>query len=235
MSRLLTAALALLPAMASAQSYEGTVVDLQYQRYEDDSGFDYDGIEGTLDASWRFGGFGVQAGLTLGKVLDNSDDIDFGQYNALAVHLTTDVSDSLRLGAMVAADNQVDGVFLYAAEALYLGGPVRVEGRIGDSFDNSNEYALFEVNGAYALGDALSARMGLTYNDYGPNGYYQVLSVGAGYKLNQGTEVYAGLGHVTNDAGAGEPKLNGSVVNLGVRFDLGGNGSDKMFSFQPLN
>lgn len=234
MSRLLTAALAFLPAMANAQGYEGTVVDLQYQSYEDSSGYDYDSLEGTMDASWRFGGFGVQAGLAIGKVLNNSDDIDFRQYNGLAVHLTTDVGDAVRLGAMVAADNNTDGIYLYAAEALYLSGPLRVEGRLGDSLD-TDDYSLFEVKGSYALGSAFSAKMGLHYSDYGPDGYYQVLSVGAGYKLSQGTEVYAGLGRHNNDAGAAFPKLDGNVLNLGVRFDLGGSGSDKMFSYQPLN
>ncbi len=234
MSRLLTAALAIFPAMASAQGYESTVVDLQYQKYEE-SGYDYDSVEGTLDASWRFGGFGLQAGLVLGKVLDNSADIDFDQYNGLAVHLTTDVGDAVRLGAMVAADNQADGIYLYAAEALYLNGPLRVEGRVGDSFDSSDEYALFEVKGSYALGSALSAKIGLHYSDYGDDGHYQVLSIGAGYKLSQATEVYAGLGRHDNDAGAGAPSRDGSVVNLGVRFDLGGEGSDKVFSYQPLN
>ena len=234
MSRLFTAALALLPAMANAQGYEGAVVDLQYQKYEDSSGYDYDGLEGTLDASWRFGGFGVQAGLVLGKVLNNSADLDFDQYNGLTVHLTTDVSDNLRLGLMAAADNGADEIYVYAAEALYLSDPLRVEGRIGDALD-TDDYSLFEVKGSYALSDAFSAKMGLNYSDYGPDGYYQVLSVGAGYKVSPGTEVYAGIGRHNNDAGAADPKLDGNILNLGVRFDLGGNGSDKMFSYQPIN
>ena len=235
MSRLLTAALALFPAIASAQGYEGAVVDLQYQSYEDNSGYDYDSIEGTLDASWRFGGFGVQAGLALGKVINNSADIDFSQYNGLAVHLTTDVGDALRLGAMVAADNNSDGIYLYAAEALYLNGPLKVEGRIGDSLDNDNPYALAELQGSYGLGSAFSLKAGVHYSDYGDDGYYRVFSLGAGYKLSPGTEVYAGIGRHANDFGAGSPALNGSLVNLGVRFDLGGSGSDKMFTYQPLN
>jgi hypothetical protein len=235
MSRLLTAALALLPAMAAAQGYEGAVVDLQYQKYDDGDGFKVDSLEGTLDASWQFGRIGVQAGLVLGKEIDNSDDIDVDQYNGLALHLTTDVGDAVRLGAMVAADNRVDGVSLYAAEALYLSGPLRIEGRLGDSFDNDNSYGLAEVKGSYALGSALSLNAGIHYSDYGDDGYYRVFSLGAGYKISPGTEVYGGIGSHANDFGAGSPTLHGSLINLGVRFDLGGGGSEKVFSYQPLN
>lgn len=235
MRRLLTAALAFFPVMAAAQGYEGAVVDLQYQKYDDGAGFEVDSIEGTLDASWRFGGFGVQAGLVLGKEIDSSSDIDFNQYNALTLHMTTDVGNAVRLGAMIAADDNSDGIYLYAAEALYLNGPLRVEGRVGDSFDNGNPYGLAEIKGSYAIGSAFSAKLGLHYSDYGDAGYYQVFSLGAGYKVSQGTEVYAGIGSHTNDFGAGGGEYHGDLVNLGVRFDLGGNGSDKMFSYQPLN
>jgi predicted porin len=235
MSRLLIAALALFPAMAAAQGYEGAVVDLQYQKYDDGDGFELDRIEGTLDASWQLGRIGVQAGLVLGKEIDSSDDIDFQQYNGLALHLTTDVNDSVRLGAMIAADDNADGIYLYAAEALYLSGPLKLEGRIGDSFDNDNDYALAEVKGSYAIGDAFSVKAGMHYSDYGDDGYYRVFSLGAGYTVSPGTEVYAGVGTHANDLGAGSPTLNGSLVNLGVRFDLGGDGSDKVFSYQPLN
>jgi hypothetical protein len=234
MRRLLTAAVACFPVMAAAQSYEGAVVDLQYQKYDDGAGFEVDSIEGTLDASWNFGGFGVQAGLVLGKEIDSSADIDFSQFNGLALHLTTDVGNALRLGGMIAADDD-NGIYLYAAEALYLNGPLRVEGRLGDSFDNGDPYGLAEIKGSYALGSAFSAKLGMHYSDYGDEGYYQVFSLGAGYKVTPGTEIYAGISRHTNDFGVGGGEANGDLLNLGVRFDLGGNGSEKVFSYQPLN
>jgi hypothetical protein len=129
-------------------------------------------------------------------------------------------------------DNQTDGIALYAAEALYIGGPLRVEGRIGDSFDSDN-YSLFEVKGAYALGSALSARAGLHYSDYGSDGYYRVLTLGAGYSVTDTVEVYADVSRHTNDFGA-SGSVSGDLFNLGVRFDLGGDG-DRLFSYQALN
>lgn len=235
MRRLLTAALVIFPVMAAAQGYEGAVVDLQYQKYDDGAGFEIDSLEGTLDASWMFGRVGVQAGLVIGKEIDSSDDLDLGSYNGIALHLTTDVSDALRLGALVAADNNADGVFLFAAEALYLRGPVRIEGRLGDSFDNGNPYGLFEVNGAYSIGSAFSARAGLHYSDYGDAGFYRVFSLGAGYQLSDQSEVYADVSRHTNDFGASGSAYQGNLFHLGVRFDLGGSGSDKTFAYQPLN
>lgn len=235
MSRPLTAVLALFPVMATAQGYEGAMVDLQYQRYDDGAGFEVDSIEGTLDAGWQLGRVGVQVGLVLGKGIDSSADIDFDQYNGLAVHMTTDLGEAVRLGGMVAADNQADGIFLYAAEALYLSGPVRIEGRVGDSFDNSNPYGVVEVKGAYALGSAFSARARLHYSDFGADGHYGVVSLGAGYKLNRSTEVYADLSRHKNDFGPVSGEYSGSLVNLGVRFGLGGTNTDRMFTYQPLN
>ncbi|WP_309667207.1 hypothetical protein [Tabrizicola sp.] len=235
MSRLLAAVLALLPGMAAAQAYEGTIVDLQYQKYDDGAGFELDSIEGTLDASWMFGRVGVQAGLVIGKEIDSSDDLDFQHYRGLALHLTTDVSDSLRLGALVASDNRFDGIYLYAAEALYMNGPLRVEGRVGDNFNNGDSFSLLEVKGAFTIAGGLSARAGLHYSDYGDAGYYRVLSVGAGYQMNNGAELYADISRHANDFGAGSPTLNGSLFDLGVRFNLGGGNSDKAFSYQPLN
>ncbi|WP_431299026.1 porin [Tabrizicola sp. BL-A-41-H6] len=235
MSRLLTAVLALSPVMASAQAYEGAVVDLRYRHYEDNSGFDMNTIGGTLDASWMFGRVGLQAGLFLGKDIDSSDDIDLEHTSALALHLTTDVSDSLRLGAMASADGIADGTEFFAAEALYLAGPVRVEARLGDTFDNSTPYTLFEVMGSYALGNALTARAGMHYADFDEGGHYGTLSLGAGYKVSGQTEIYADLKHHNNDGGSLYGDAHGSVINLGVRFDLGGSTSAKTFSYMPLN
>lgn len=235
MSRLLTAVLALSPVMVSAQAYEGAVVDLRYRKYEDNSGYDVNSIGGTLDASWMFGRVGVQAGLFLGKDIDSSDDIDLQHTSALTVHLTTDVSDSLRLGAMVSADGIADGTQVYAAEALYLGGPIRVEARLGDTFDNSAPYTLFEVMGSYAIGNALTARAGMHYADFDEAGYYGTLSLGAGYKISDQTEVYADFKRHKNDGGTLFSDARGSVISLGVRFDLGGSTSAKTFSYMPLN
>lgn len=234
MSRLLIAALALFPSIASAQAYEGAVVDLRYRYYQDNSGYDLSSLGGTLDASWMFGRIGLQAGLFLGKDVDSSDDIDLDQTNALALHLITDVSDSLRLGAMVSTDDVADGAEFYAAEALYFSGPLRVEGRLGDTFDNSTPYSLFELKGSYAIGNALTARAGMHYADFDDAGHYGTLSIGAGYKVSGQTEVYADIKRHTNDFGTAGGDFRGSVVNLGVRFDLGGATSSKAFSYMPM-
>ena len=234
MSRLPIAALALFPSIASAQAYEGAVVDLRYQHYEDNSGYDVSSVGGTLDASWIFGRIGLQAGLSLGKEIDSTDDLDLEQTNSLALHLLTDVSDSLRLGAMVSTDDVADGAEFYAAEALYFSGPLRVEGRLGDTFDNSTPYTLLEVKGSYAIGSALTARAGMHYADFDDAGHYSTLSIGAGYKVSQQTEVYADIKHHNNDFGSSGDDYHGSVVNLGVRFDLGGSTSGKAFSYMPM-
>lgn len=235
MIKYITLALALLPGAVSAQAFEGAVVDLQFQRYDDGGGFKVDSLEGTLDATWQFGRFGAQAGLVLGKEVNGIEDIDLRSYQGVALHLTADATDTLRLGAMMAADNNFDGVYLYAAEALYLAGPLRVEGRIGDSFDKGDPYGLFEVNGSYAITGPLAVRFGTHYSDFGAGSYYNTFTLGAGYTTPAGTEFYADVGRHTTDAGAGADALHGSLFNLGVRFDLGAGGSDKAFRYQPLN
>ena len=230
MSRLLTAVLALFPVMASAQAYEGTIAELRYRHYSADD-FDLNSIGGTMDASWMFGRIGIQAGLYIGKDIDSSDDFDLDHSSALSLHLTTDVSDALRLGALVSADSISDGNELFAAEALYLSGPVRIEGRLGDTLD-STDYTLFEANGSYAIGNALTARGGVRYADIG-DGSYSTFSLGAGYKLSGQTELYADVKRHKSDFGGGDSE-HGNVLNLGVRFGLGGN-TDKTFSYMPLN
>lgn len=223
--------LATIPSVAAAQGFEGAVAELQYQKYDDGAGYKVDSLEGYMDAAWTFGRIGTQVGLTLGKEIDSSDDIDLRQYNGLTAHLTMDASDSLRLGVMALTDNNGAGVSHYAAEALYLSGPIRVEGRLGDSLD-TDDYTLLEARGSYAFGTALTARAGYHHSDYGVDGTYRVLSLGAGYKVNDGMEVYADLSRHKNDFGGGEV-YRGDLVNLGVRFGLGGD-SDRLFSYQPL-
>ena len=235
MHRFLIPVLAALPVPALAQGFESAAADLQYQSYDDDAGFDVDSLEGYLDSAWMFGTFGAQVGLTLGKEIDSSADIDFRQYNGLAVHGITDLSDSFRLGAMVLADNDADGIALFAAEGLYLNGPLRIEGRIGDSFDNDDPFKLAEVEGSFAIGSAFSARAGLHYSDYDAEGYYRVFTLGAGYRISDGTELYADLGRHTNSFGGSSPTVDGSLFNLGIRFDLGGSGNERLFRYQPLN
>ncbi len=225
--------LSLFPTLAAAQGFEGAVADLQYQKYDDGDGFKVDSLEGYLDAAWGFGGrFGAQVGLTLGKEIDSSDDIDFRQYNGLAAHLTMDASDSLRLGVMALADNQTPDISFYAAEALYLAGPLRVEGRVGDSLD-TDDYTMVEAKAAYSFGSALSARAGYHYSDFGADGSYRTFSLGAGYKLNDGMELYADVSRHKNDFGAAGT-YHGDLIDLGVRFNLGGD-SSRLFSYQPLN
>lgn len=223
--------LATLPTFAAAQGFEGAVAELQYQKYDDGAGFEVDSLEGYLDAAWNFGTLGAQVGLTLGKEIDSSADIDFEQYNGLTLHLTADVSDALRVGGMALLDNQTEDVAFYAAEALYLNGPLRVEGRLGDTLD-TDDYTLIEAKGAYSIGSALTARAGYHYGDFGADGSYRVLSLGAGYKVNDGIEVYADLSRHKNDFGAGGT-YRGHLINLGVRFGLGGDGS-RLFTYQPL-
>lgn len=223
--------LATLPVAATAQGFEGTVADLQFQKYDSGSS-DLNRLEGTLDASWLFGTFGTQVGLVIGKTIDSSSDIDFDQYNGIALHGTADVAEGFRIGAMLAADNRADEIYLYAAEALYVGGPVRVEGRIGDSLDNDEPFSLFELNGDYAFGNALSARARWHDSDFGDAGSYQVFSIGAGYAFSDTGQLYADLGHTETETGSASE--SGSVISLGVRFDLGGDG-ERLFSYKPLN
>lgn len=235
MHRFLIPVLAVLPLPALAQGFESAAAELQYQQYDDGADFDVNSVEGYLDAAWMFDTFGAQVGLTLGKEIDSSADIDLRQYNGVAVHAITDLSDSFRLGAMVLADNEADGIALYAAEALYLNGPLRVEGRIGDSFDSDDPFGLAEVTGSFAIGSAFSARAGLHYSDYDAEGYYRVFSLGAGYQISDGTELYADIGRHTNSFGGRSPTVDGSLFNLGIRFDLGGSGNERLFTYQPLN
>ncbi len=219
------------PVAAMAQGFEGAVVDLQYQKYDSGSSSELDSLEGNLDAAWSFGTFGAQVGLAIGKEVDSSSDIDFDQYNGVALHATADVSDSLRLGAMMAVDNRADEIYVYALEALYLGGPLRVEGRIGDSLEDDQPFTLTEVKGDYAFG-AISARAGLHRTDFGAAGSYRVFSLGAGYAFSDAGQVYADIGHHRTDDGTSTD--SGNVISLGVRFDLGGDG-ERLFSYQPLN
>ena len=221
-----------LPGLAAAQGFEGPVADLQYQKYDRGDGQNVDSLEGTLDAAWSFGTLGAQVGLSLGKEIDSSDDIDFEQYNGVAAHLTADVSDTLRLGAMALVDNQTSDIAFYAVEALYLGGPLRVEGRLGDSLD-TDDFTLVEAKGSYAFGSAFSARAGYHYTEEDAGASYRVLSLGAGYKVNDGMEVYADVSRHKTDLGAAG-STSGDLFNLGVRLNLGGD-SSRMFSYQPLN
>lgn len=62
---------------------------------------------------------------------------------------------------------------------------------------------------------------------------YRVLSLGAGYKVNDSLEVHADLGRYKNDFGGGDV-FRADMVNLGVRFGLGGD-PGRLFWFQPLN
>lgn len=217
-----------------AQGFEGAAAELQFQHYDNGEGFDVNSVEGNLDAAWSFGTIGAQVGLIFGKEVDSSADIDFRSYNGIAMHLTADVSDPLRLGVMVVADNFADGISLVAAEALYLDGPLRLEGRIGDSLDSDYDNRLVEAKGSYALGEAFKLRGGLFYGDYGDGVTYQVYTVGLGYDIAPGAEVYADLSRHNYDYGPGEGEDQGHLIKLGVRFNLGGDG-ERLFSFQPLN
>lgn len=221
-----------LPALAEAQGFEGAAGELQYQHYDDGAGFTVDSVEGYLDAAWAFGRMGAQVGLTLGKEIDSSADIDFNQYSGLTAHLTADVSDSLRIGTMALIDNESDGIYFYAAEALYLNGPLRLEGRLGDSLTSDYDYTLVEAKASYAFGSAFTARAGFHNSDFGADGSYRVMTLGAGYKLNDSTELYADLSRHRNEF-AGIGTYNGDLIHLGVRFGLGGD-SSRLFTYQPL-
>lgn len=223
----------LIPTLAAAQGFEGAVGDLQYQKYDDGAGFDVDTIKGHLDAAWGFGGaLGAQIGLTLGKEIDSSDDIDLRQYNGVTAHLTMDASDSLRLGVMALIDNQTPDVAFYAAEALYFAGPLRLEGRVGDSLD-SDDFHMVEARGTWSFGSAFSARATYQLSDYSEDRSYRVFTLGGAYKINDGTELYADIGRHKNDFGV-DGVYKGDVVYLGVRFNLGGDG-ERLFTFQPMN
>jgi predicted porin len=220
------------PLLAAAQGFEGAAGEFQYQHYDDGAGFTIGSVEGYLDAAWAFGRMGTQIGLTLGKEVNSSDTIDFNQYSGLTGHLTYDVSDSLRLGAMVLVDNDPGNVSLYAAEALYLNGPLRVEGRIGDSFGTADN-SLVEAKASYAFGSAVTARAGVSFSDYGADQTYRVVSLGAGYKISDRVELYGDASRHRNEF-AGIGTFTGTLFDLGIRVNLGGDDT-RLFSFQPLN
>ena len=174
----------------------------------------------------------MQVGLSLGKAVNSVDDIDLRHYHGAALHLTAEASDSLRFGAMVAADNAFDRVYLYAAEALYTSGPLRIEGRLGDSFDNDHPFSLFEVDGAFSFNGPLSLRLGTKFTDLGAAGNTSLFTVGAGYTLGNGTALHADYGRQSGASAVGD---GGSLLNLGVRFNLGAGSPDTAFRYQPLN
>ena len=119
MQRFLIAVLAAVPLPALAQGFVRAAGEFQYQKH-DDADFDVDSVQGYLDTASMLGTFGAQVGVTPGKEIGRSPDIDVRQYNAVAVHAITDPSDILRRGATVLADNEADGIALYAAEALFI-------------------------------------------------------------------------------------------------------------------
>lgn len=232
MKSTLFALLTVLPLSATAQTFEGASVELQYQHYDDGDGFTVGTAEGYLDAAWNFGTFGTQIGLSYVGEIDSSVPFDYTQFRSIALHLTTDVSENLRLGAMIAANDAADGINLYAAEALYLDGPLRVEARLGDNFDDVDPYRLAEVLGSYDINEALNLRAGAVYMDFGNSGFYHVARLGLGYDIADRTEIYVDYARHGNNFGGGSPTYNGSLWYVGLNFDLGNKGSDRLFNYQ---
>lgn len=229
------ALLALLPLPAAAQTFEGATVELQYQHYDDGLGFTVGTAEAYADAAWTFGAVGAQIGLSYISEVDSSAVIDLQQIRMASLHLTTDVSDTLRLGALIAADADGEGVYLYAVEGLYLAGPLRVEARLGSSFDDSEPYQLAEVLGSYDVTDRLKLRAGAHYADFGDAGFYHVARLGLGYDVSDRTEVYVDSARHGNYFGGGSPTYTGSLWYVGARFDLGRKGDNRLFNFQTWN
>ncbi len=223
--------LPILVSPAAAQGFEGAVGEFQYQHYDDGAGFTVDSVEGYLDAAWVFGRMGAQVGLSMGKGVDSSADIDLPQYRGLTGHLTYDASDNLRLGAMALIDNVSEDISFYAVEALYLSGPLRVEGRIGDSLD-TDDYSLVEARTSYALGSALTARAGFSVNDFGADSNYRVFTLGAAYKVSDQIELYGDVSRHRYEV-AGGTTFRGELFYIGVRINLGGDDT-RLFSYQTM-
>lgn len=227
--------LARLPLPATAQTFEGAAVDLQYQHYNDGLGLNVDTAEAYGDAAWDFGTVGAQIGLGYLSEVDSSVLLDFRQFPTATLHLTTDVSDKLRLGAMGASDLNDGGIYLYAAEGLYISGPLRVEARLGSSFDDNEPFTMAELFGSYALTGSLNLRAGLQNSDYGGAGFYHVARLGLGYYINDGTEIYADSARHGNTFGGGSPTYKGALWYVGARFDLGSKGDNRLLNFQSWN
>lgn len=235
MKSTILALLALLPLPATAQSFEGASVELQYQHYDDGLGFTVGTAESYADAAWSFGAVSAQIGLSYISEVDSSAAIDFRQFRSATLHLATDASDQLRLGAMVATETDGDGVYLYAVEGLYLAGPLRAEARLGSAFDDSDPYRMAEILGSYNLNDRLRLRAGVHYADYGDFGFYHVARFGLGYDLNDRTEVYADFARHGIYFGGGGPTYTGSLWYVGLRLDLGTKGDNRLFNFHTWN
>lgn len=227
--------LALFPLPAAAQSFEGANLELQYQHYDDGAGFTVGTAEAYANAGWSFGSFGTQIGLAYISEVDSSAAIDFLQFRSAALHLTMDASDQLRLGAMVAVDITEGVAYLYAIEGLYLSGPLRLEARLGDSFDDASPFALAEITGSYDLSGGFKLRGGALYNDYGTHGFYHVARLGVGYDVNPSTEVYVDYARHGNNFGGGGPTSNGSLWHVGLKVDLGGTGDNRLFNYHIWN
>ena len=91
------------------------------------------------------------------------------------------------------------------------------------------------MKGSFAIRSASSASAGLHYSDYDAHGFCRVFSLGAGYRISERTELHADAGRHTNSPGRSSLTVDGSLLNLGIRFDLGGSGHERLFTHQPLN
>jgi len=119
-------------SFAQAQSFDGATIEINRQDYDDGNGFSVEQFEVYGDLAFSFGDFGVQLGLAYAEERGSSDpNLDFMDYNGIAAHLFYDVNEMWRIGLMLSDDSFDDADYGIALEAIYLNGPVRLEGRVG--------------------------------------------------------------------------------------------------------
>ena len=67
---------------------------------------------------------------------------------------------------------------------MYFAGPLRLEGRVGDSLD-SDDFHMVEARGTWSFGSAFSARATYQLSDYSEDRSYRVFTLGGAYDVDQ--------------------------------------------------
>lgn len=223
-------------AAQSMGGFQAGSVALEYETYDDGDGFNVTWIDASADLAYGLSDqFGVQLGLGYMKEIDSSDPfLDFRTITGVELHGFYDVTAEIRAGVMYAFDTYNDGDSFYGIEGIYLGGPIRVEGRYGVYQSDFEDVSLFEVNGAYDFGSGFSILGSFQNLDYGDVfGHYRLLALGASYDVTDALTVYGKYGWNENDFGFGDV-YNGTNITLGVKASFGGSAADKMFTYDPF-
>lgn len=235
-SLLATAALLLSVLAAQAQTFEGATARFEYLHYDDGAGFTVSQVNAGADVAFRFaGGFGVQLGVNgMTEVASSDSFLPFQTIGGVAVHKFYDVSDTTRLGALVAYDTFNGGDWFLGLEATHVDGPWRFEARAGHYFSAVEPAWLVEGFGSYAVTDRFRLRGYLRNVDYGAGfGYYRLAGLGASVAVSDRIALYGDYALMWNDFGT-PPVYRGAVISAGLTIKLNGAGdSDRMFTYKP--